>query len=283
MGSRQFFTSNTWWGKVLGAFLGFLMAGPAGALFGILIGNLFDKGLATHFARPHWSYHAEKRKAVQSIFFETTFEVMGHIAKADGQVSKQSIQTAKTFMEELGLSHAQEIAAQNYFNKGKRSTFNLKQIITTFQKTAYDNPELIKLFVDTQYRIAKVDGLSIKKQLILNTILHLLKFAPLHEQFRFYEDFSNYSTYQQANQESSNQQRYQQAPRNSLDHAYGILGVSPTANKQDVKRAYQRLISRNHPDKLIAKGGSEEMIKIANEKTQKIRKAYEEICASKGW
>lgn len=283
MGSRQFFTSNTWWGKVLGAFLGFLIAGPAGALFGILIGNFFDRGLASHFSRPHWSYHAEKRKAVQKIFFEATFSVMGHIAKADGHVSRQGIQMAKTLMDEMGLSHTQKIAAQDYFNEGKSNNFSLKHTITTLQKTSYDNPELLKLFIDIQYRVAKVDGLSIKKQQILNTILHLLGFAPLREQYRFYEDFANYSTHQQTNQQSSHRQSYHQAPRSSLDHAYGILGISPTTNKQDVKRAYQRLMSRNHPDKLIAKGLPEEMIKIANEKTQKIRRAYEEICSSQGW
>ena len=68
-----------------------------------------------------------------------------------------------------------------------------------------------------------------------------------------------------------------------LDHAYAILEVSPTSSKQDVKRAYRRLMSKNHPDKLIAKGLPESMIKIANEKTQAISKAYEQICESKGW
>ena len=285
MSFKQFFTQNTWWGKVIGAFLGYLMAGPTGALFGILIGNFFDRGLAAHFTRPHWSYHAEKRKAVQKIFFEATFSVMGHIAKADGRVSQQSIQMAKTFMDEMGLNRTQETAAQNCFNEGKSSSFNLKSIITELKTASYDNPELLKLFIDMQYRMAKVDNFSTKKQLILNTILRMLGFAPLHEQYRFYEDFANYSNHHQY-QQSSNRQGYYEgrhAQHSSLDHAYGILEVTPTTSKQDVKRAYQRLMSRNHPDKLIAKGLPEEMIKIANEKTQKIRKAYEEICASKGW
>ncbi len=55
------------------------------------------------------------------------------------------------------------------------------------------------------------------------------------------------------------------------------------ASKQEVKKAYRRLLSRNHPDKLIAQGLPEAMIKVANEKTQKIMKAYELICRSKGW
>lgn len=283
MNSQQFFTSNSWWGKVIGAFLGYLIAGPSGAFFGILIGNLFDRGFASYYSRPHWSYHAEKRKAVQKKFFAATFSVMGHIAKAGGRVSEQHILMAKTLMEELGLSRTLRAEAQDYFNQGKSKHFNLQQVILELQKAAYGNQELLKLFIDMQYRVAKIEGLSIKKQKIINNILQMLGFAPLHEQHRFYEDFATFYSYQQKNQQSSHQNYHHQSFHHSLDHAYGILGVSSTSSKQEVKRAYQRLISRNHPDKLIAKGLPEEMIKIANEKTQKIRKAYEEICAGKGW
>ena len=129
--------------------------------------------------------------------------------------------------------------------------------------------------------MAKTDGLAFKKQAILNTILGLLGLAPLDKQYRFYEDFTDYFTHQQ-HSSSSNQTPYH-APQNKLEHAYGILNLLPTANKQEVKRAYRQLISKNHPDKLIAKRLPEQMIKLANEKTQNIRKAYEQICASKGW
>jgi len=36
-------------------------------------------------------------------------------------------------------------------------------------------------------------------------------------------------------------------------------------------------MSQNHPDKLVAKGLPEEMMRLAKEKTQKISKAYETI------
>ena len=287
MNSRQFFTSNTWWGKIIGAFLGYLILGPTGAFFGILIGNFFDRGLAEHFSRPHWHYHEEKRKEVQTIFFEATFSVMGFIAKADGRVSENEIQMAKTLMHEMGLSHAQSIQAQDYFNEGKKSNFNLNNSIALLQQASHDNPELLKLFIDIQYRAAQVDGLSIKKQQALNTILSSMGFAPLNNQYRFYEDIANNSNYQRStNQQYSsatNQKRQYHSSHGMLNHAYGLLEVSPTASKQDVKRAYRRLMSRNHPDKLIAKGLPEKMIKIANEKTQAISKAYKQICESKGW
>jgi DnaJ like chaperone protein len=40
-------------------------------------------------------------------------------------------------------------------------------------------------------------------------------------------------------------------------------------------------MSQHHPDKLIAKGLPEEMIKLATEKTQTIKAAYEQIKKSR--
>ena len=285
MDSRQFFVSHAWWGKLIGACLGYLIAGPVGALFGILIGNFFDRGLSEHFSRPHWPYHAEKRAAVKTIFLEATFSVMGHIAKADGQVSLQEIQLAKTLMNELSLSHEQKRTAEINFNLGKNPHFNLNRVIYTLHKTLYDNHDLLRLFIELQYNMAKIDGLGFKKQNILNSILSLLGHAPLNRQYRFYEDFISGKAYEQTNQQysSSSHQEPKHATQNKLEHAYAILKILPSAEKQEVKRAYRRLMSQNHPDKLIAKGLSEQMIKLANERTQNIRKAYEQICASKGW
>ncbi|MBT6529559.1 MAG: DnaJ domain-containing protein, partial [Betaproteobacteria bacterium] len=45
----------------------------------------------------------------------------------------------------------------------------------------------------------------------------------------------------------------------------------------EIKKAYRRLTNQHHPDKLVAKGMPEEMIKLANEKTQEIRKAWERV------
>lgn len=286
MNPRQFFTDHHWWGKLMGAFFGYIIAGSAGALVGILIGNFFDRGLSDYFSRPHWPYHSEKRKAVQKIFFDTTFSVMGHIAKIDGRVSQQEINMAKTLMSEMGLSKAQTKEAEMYFTQGKSPEFNLYQELTRLQQASHDNRELLKLFIDIQYRAAQVDGLSLKKQHVLNTILSQFGFAPLHEQYRFYEDFAYEFSHRQTHQRhssSSNQHYSRAAPAHALDYAYGILEVKPNATKDEIKRAYRRLMSRNHPDKLIAKGLPQEMIKMANEKTQKIRKAYDQICESKGW
>ena len=63
--------------------------------------------------------------------------------------------------------------------------------------------------------------------------------------------------------------------------ADALLELDRHASDADLKRAYRRLMSRHHPDKLIAKGLPEEMVKVATEKTQTIKAAYERIKASR--
>ena len=67
-----------------------------------------------------------------------------------------------------------------------------------------------------------------------------------------------------------------------LKDAYLVLGVSSPASDADVKKAYRRMMNQHHPDKLVAKGLPEEMMKLATEKTQEIKKAYELIKQKRG-
>jgi DnaJ like chaperone protein len=284
MNPHQLFSPHHWWGKLIGAGLGYLIMGAAGAVVGILIGNLFDQGLTEHLRRPHWQYAAEKRKHVQIAFFESTFSVMGHIAKADGRITEAQISMVRQLLNDMRLSKKQRTLAKAYFIAGKNPEFDLWRVLSLLREVTSDNPELLKLFIDLQFQVALVGGLSLNKQQKLNAILTFMGFLPLHDQHRFYEDFSRQNTsdkYRQNNTHSSeNSRQYQNT---EIDHAYGVLGINRNASKQEVKRAYRLLISRNHPDKLIAKGLPEGMIKIANEKTQQIRKAYEQICAERKW
>jgi len=276
MEPHQFFKTHHWWGKILGAFLGYLISGPTGTILGIIIGNLFDRGLTEQLSRPQWPYALAKRKNIQTIFFKATFSMMGAIAKADGRVSSAEIQMANYFMEEMQLSKSQIAAAKQYFTQGKQPSYQIWDDLSTIKTALCDNPALLKLYIDIQYRAAQADGLSLQKVQILNKMLIFFGFAPLNQQYRFYEDFSQNTQHKTKQQESP----YPQTP---LAHAYAIIGITANATKTETKRAYRRLIAKNHPDKLIAQGLPEEMIRIAKEKTQQIIKAYESICIAKGW
>lgn len=295
MNLDHFFKNVNWLGKVIGAFFGYLIAGPAGALIGIFIGSLFDRGLSIHFSRAYSEYHKENFKQTRKIFFEATFSVMGYIAKADGRVSESELDVARHIMNELNLNSSQQKDAKRFFNAGKNENFQLEKTLVMLKNSTMHNKSLLKLFVDFQYRMAKTDGLTEKKRQSLNRILQYLGFAPLHRQYHTYEDLFNQAYRQYQRQQQSSSSSYSYSSKNSsnnwkppprmdtLSQSYALLELPASATKQEVKRAYRKLISKNHPDRLIAKGLSEAEIKQATDKTQKISKAYEQICASRGW
>jgi DnaJ like chaperone protein len=125
------------------------------------------------------------------------------------------------------------------------------------------------MFLEIQIQAAYADGvLDGREENVLHKICgHLgisrFEYERLKLQYRAQQRFYGHS--QQVNDKSL------------LDNAYGVLGVSASASDTEVKKAYRRLMSQHHPDKLVAKGLPEEMMNIATEKTQKIRKAYETI------
>jgi len=56
---------------------------------------------------------------------------------------------------------------------------------------------------------------------------------------------------------------------------YVVLGVSPGAPLEEVRRHYRRLVASNHPDRLIARGLPQEFIAIATTRLAAINAAYE--------
>jgi len=67
-----------------------------------------------------------------------------------------------------------------------------------------------------------------------------------------------------------------------LADAYQALDVRPEASDADVTLAYRRLMSQNHPDKLVANGLPQSMIEAAHERTRQILEAYEVIRKHRG-
>jgi len=69
----------------------------------------------------------------------------------------------------------------------------------------------------------------------------------------------------------------QKPSQSELDFAHKALGVSPDCSDTELKKAYRKLMSENHPDKLMGQGVPEDMIKMANERSSEISKAYDLI------
>ncbi|MBS1147707.1 MAG: hypothetical protein H6R08_1883, partial [Proteobacteria bacterium] len=64
--------------------------------------------------------------------------------------------------------------------------------------------------------------------------------------------------------------------------AYRTLEVDPSVTDAELTKAYRRLMSRHHPDKLQANGLPESMLEHAKQRTQAIREAYELLRGQRG-
>lgn len=260
-----------------------MLAGPFGLFLGVIIGHIFDRALL----RQRGSFGASGQAEAQQAFFKATFLVMGYIAKADGRVSEAEIQAARVAMDRMSLSEAMRQRAMELFTQGKQPDFNLEQTLSQLLQACHRNKILLHMFLELQMQAARADGvLSPQKQRVVQMISQRLGFAPLN--FAFFEDLFGFTTSQQQHGYQQGYQQYgggyREPPRHQLPlrDAYTLLGVAETATDADVKRAYRRLMSQHHPDKLVSKGLPEEMIKLATEKTQNIKAAYERICAARG-
>jgi len=264
----------SWWGKVVGGAFGFLLGGPLGGLLGMALGHQFDHGFEGIIS-DGFTTQADMER-IQAAFFTTTFSVMGHLAKADGRVSKDEIEMAERVMLQMQLDEAQRKVAINLFSEGKRSNFIIDDVLRQFRKEAHRRTNLIQMFLEIQVYAAFADGLlHDKEEELLQHIFRMLGFS------RF--DYERIVGRVQAEMHlGSRQQRATTSSAISDHDAYAILGVSRDASDKDVKKAYRRLMNQHHPDKLVAKGMPEEMIKIATEKTHKIRAAYDQIKERRG-
>lgn len=279
-------------GKLIGAFFGFLFAKHLGLIFGVFIGHLFDKGLAINM-QP-FGMGADTRAKTQTIFFKLTFLIMGHIAKADGRINESEIQMARKLMQELRLNVEQRQQAMEYFRQGKSEEFHFKQALSELYQHCARHPHLLQLFLEIQLQAVYADGVcNPHERKLLEMIcdeLHIARFilaqceARLQAERAFREGFQFHQSGGRRWHERSTAHGYTQPGFRSdpLKEAYGVLGVSPQASLPEVKRAYRKLMSTHHPDKLVAQGLPEEMMKMATEKTQKIQKAYDVILKSRG-
>ena len=246
-----------------------MIGGPLGALMGIAFGHSFDRGLGK-LDDGDWSADQER---IQAAFFTATFSVMGYIAKADGRVTRDEIKLAEAVMDRFGLSADMRESAKKLFNEGKSPDFPIAEVMDQFRRESHRRTTLMQMFLEIQLQAAYADGVMhpAEREALLEICQHLgipaAQLDRLEEMLLAGFGRPGYTAAESAT---------------TLEDAYRLLGVDPGISDAELKKTYRRLMSQHHPDKLVAKGLPEEMIQDANEKTQQIKSAYEQIRKSRG-
>jgi DnaJ like chaperone protein len=249
--------------KFIGVIAGFYFFGFFGALLGFFIGSTIDRTSAYGSGAINPLQNAQR----QAVFLETVFIAMGKLAKADGHVSQDEIDHVEQFMQKLGMTTEHRQQAIALFKRGADPAFDIAPTMTRFMAVCGHTKHLKQVLLVYLIVMALADG----------------HFHPAEE--ALLADIASRLGYDQASFRQMlemvlNQSHFgggKVSTASALDDAYKALGVTKDSSDAEIKRAYRKLMSQYHPDKLMGQGMPEDMIAMATEQAKEIQLAHDLI------
>ena len=246
---------------IIGALLGAAFGGLPGLLLGGLIGYVASIGLQ--------QWIVGSLRVAQSALLDSTFSVMGALCKADTVVTRDEIRAVEQIFRMLNLDGERRESAKAAFNRGKQPGFDLDSAVDQFAQISHSRRPLVSLFLQLQCMAVAADGRVDPAEHAM--LVRIAKRLNLGE-----ADVMQLEALLRA--ATAGPSAGTAAPaKDRLADAYTALGVSPDASPTEIKRAYRRLISQNHPDKLASRGLPESMRAVAEERSREINAAYDLI------
>ena len=272
-------------GKLIGALVGFLLfRHPFGIILGGFFGHLWDIGAL----RPH-----PLRSGPRDSFIAPLFALAGAIAKSDGRVSEQEIAATENLMARMQLSPDQRASAIEQFSAGKQPGFEVHLTIADLKAWAGGRRDLAFLLLDMLLDVVYAEGplapdkFALVRKLCWSLGVHERELAALAAMRGYaYAASGAGSTYGGQTYGSGGayggHDSSRSPPRSPPGKdPYAVLGVERDASDREIKRAYRKLISQHHPDKLGDVPA--ELKRRAEERAREINAAYERIQEQRGF
>jgi len=259
-------------GKIVAGLIGLFSFGFIGALIGVFIGHYFDRGMSNLSGR----FSPQQRAEIEQAFFATVFPLLGHIAKSDGRVSEDEIAGTEALMAKMSLTADARTQAIELFKKGTHEDFDLDVCIEEFLSVCGKFRDLKQILLVYQITLAYADGhLHSAEEQILERVAKALGYS----RFAFNHLMGMVKAQAYFHQRGGAGGAYQEAGvrTDQLQQAYAALGVKDDISDAELKRAYRKLMSEYHPDKLAGRGVPEDMVHVATERAQEIQTAYDLI------
>lgn len=267
--------------KWIGGFLGFITGGPLGALTGFALGALFDYGLnrvneqdQQYNNREYDDRDAYRRQqrvyeGQRNSFMFSLLVLASYIIKADCKVMHSEMETVRSFLRNnFGLAAQQQgedILLKLFEQQNKLGAAQYRSVIrdSCLQIASNMSYEQRLQLLSFLVMIAKADGVVVPVEVdaLREITVNLgLTVAELEQMLSMGSSSSSSVA--------------------SLENAYRILGVSPSATDAEVKAAYRKMALQHHPDKVATLG--EDVRKAAEKKFQEINEAKDQIYKARG-
>ena len=117
---KEKYNNMGWFGKVVGGTIGFALGGPLGAVAGAAFGHTFDSSSKQRYINDNTRFSSGEE--AQFTFFIAAFSMLAKLAKTDGRISKEEIDSIEDFMvKDLNLNPESRRLAMNIFHAATRS------------------------------------------------------------------------------------------------------------------------------------------------------------------
>lgn len=263
----------------IGGALGWTLGGPIGAAIGFAIGTAVDKATSKGLLleepkqqkrqrrkRNEPTYDRRRRRRVSSQEkqaqtktgdFEVSLLVLSAVVmKVDGEISQSEKDYVRDYFVKMYGKERANNAFQLFNGLLKKADISTREVCQQIQ-SHMDHSSRLQL-LHYLFGVTKADG-------------HVSE-----EEVELIEKIAGYLYINDRDYKSIKAMFY-----NAIDSAYRILEIDKSATNNEIKKAYRKMAKKYHPDKLQHLG--EEHVKGAEEKFQRVQKAYEQLQEDRGF
>lgn len=260
-------------GKWIGGILGFISGGPLGALAGVALGALIDHGVRT--ANDGDERHGDSKSGASERVYDEgqrngfLFSLMvlaSYIIKADGKIMHSEMEFTRAFLR----SNFGETAVE----QGNRI---LLLLFEEQKRMDAAQPGAFKMVIrESCQQIAR--NMDYSQRLQLLSFLVMISKADGTVSPEEVDAMRYVASHMGMDPGEVNSLLGMSG--GTLNDAYAVLGVSPEASDDEVRRAYKTLVLKHHPDRVATLG--DDIREAAKKKFQEINAAKDKVYTARG-